>query len=101
VDRGKFKAEPESVAALKPEELPVKLYRSNNHYKDFLDRVKDRKKPICDVEIGARSVTVCHLGNLAYWHKTALKWNPQTELFVDGAGDNAWKDRVKRAPWAV
>ncbi|MGD0538705.1 MAG: Gfo/Idh/MocA family oxidoreductase [Verrucomicrobiota bacterium] len=101
VDRGKFKAEPESVAAVKPDELPVKLYRSNNHYKDFLDRVKDRKKPICDVEIGARSATVCHLGNLAYWNKTVLKWNPKTEQFGGGAGNNEWKDRVKRAPWTV
>jgi predicted dehydrogenase len=101
VDRGKFKVEPESIAAVNVAELPVKLYRSNNHYKDFLDHVADRQRPICDVEIGARSVTVCHLGNLAVWNNTVLKWNPQTERFVDGAGDNAWLDRPKRAPWQI
>ena len=36
-----------------------------------------RKRPICDVEIGARSVTVCHLGNLAYWNHRKLRWDPK------------------------
>lgn len=101
VDRGRFMAEPETIAEVKVEELPVKLYKSNNHYKDFVDCVRSRKRPICDVEVGARTATVCHLGNLAYWHKTPLKWDPKTEKFVDGAGNNQWLAREVRGPWKV
>jgi len=101
VDRGRFMAEPEEIGNIKIESLPIQLYRSNNHYKDFVDRVHDRQKPICDVEIGARTATVCHLGNLAYWNKKALRWDPKTETFVGGAGDNAWKTREVRGPWKV
>ena len=101
VDRGKFKAEPEEIANVKVEDLPEKLYRSSNHYKDFVDAVHSRKKPICDVEIGARTASVCHLGNIAYWNKTALKWDPKAEKFVGGAGDNKWLDNEKRGDWKV
>ena len=38
----------------------VKLYRSSDHLKDWLTAIKSRKPPICDVEIGARTATVCH-----------------------------------------
>lgn len=100
VDRGKFKAEPEELAAsYKPNGLPVKLYRSTDHLGDFLACVRSRQRPICDVEVGCRTVTVCHLGNLAYWNKRPLKWDPAKERFVDDAEANQWLDRPKRAPW--
>lgn len=101
VDRGRFKAEPESLMNEKFEALPVQLYRSTNHYKDFVDCVRSRKKPICDVEIGARSVTVCHLGNLAYWHDRKLRWDPAREQFIGDVEANTWLDREKRGPWKV
>jgi hypothetical protein len=34
--------------------------------------------------------------NLAYWHGQKLKWDPKKWEFVDGAGDNAWRDRPRR-----
>ncbi|HOB97356.1 MAG TPA: gfo/Idh/MocA family oxidoreductase, partial [Verrucomicrobiota bacterium] len=101
VDRGRFKAEPESLEKENFDALPVQIYKSNNHYKDFVDCTRTRKRPICDVEVGARSVTVCHLGNLAYWNKRALKWNPQTEQFIDDPEANSWRDYEERGPWKV
>jgi len=101
VDRGRFKAEPESLMSEKFEALPVQLYRSNNHYKDFVDCVRSRKRPICDVEVGARSVTVCHLGNIAYWHGRKLKWDPAKEQFVGDQEANTWLDVEKRGGWKV
>jgi hypothetical protein len=60
-----------------------------------------RKKPICDVEIGCRSVTVCHLGNLAYWNHRHLRWDPVKERFIGDEEANQWLDRPKRGPWKV
>ncbi|MBM3882609.1 MAG: Gfo/Idh/MocA family oxidoreductase [Verrucomicrobia bacterium] len=101
VDRGRFQAEPESLMKEKFEALPTQLYRSSNHYKDFVDAIRSRQKPICDVEIGARSVTVCHLGNLAYWHQRKLTWDPARERFVNDAEANTWLHRLERGPWRV
>jgi hypothetical protein len=81
--------------------LPIKLYASDDHLQDWLNCVASRKLPICDVEIGCRSVTVCHLGNLAYWHHRKLKWDPKAEEFVGDPEANTWLNPPKRAPWKV
>ncbi len=102
VDRGRFKAEPEELAKdYVIGSSPVKLYKSSNHLQDFLKCVRSRQRPICDVEVGCRSVTVCHLGNLAYWNKRPLKWDPKKEEFVGDAEANTWRDMAKRAPWKL
>lgn len=101
VNRGKFEATPK---ALGDEPLPsnaIRLYKSNNHGKDFLDCMRSRKRPICDVEIGCRSATVCHLGNLAYWNHRHLKWDPAAERFVGDEEANKWLDRPKRGGLTV
>ena len=79
----------------------IRLYESKDHKADFLASVKSRKPPICDVETGARTVSVCHLVNLAYYHGQKLKWDPLTEQFVEGTGNAAWLDVPHRKPWAV
>jgi predicted dehydrogenase len=99
VNRGKFKITPEGLDKDPIPENGVHLYQSTDHYQDFLDCVKTRKRPICDVEIGCRSVTVCHLGNMAYWYRRTLHWDPVKERFVGDAEANTWLDRKRREPW--
>ena len=79
----------------------IRLYKSDDHKADWLSCMKTRKKPIADVEIGARSVSVCHLINLAYYHGQKMKWDPKTEKFLDGTGDPKWLDVPHREPWVV
>jgi predicted dehydrogenase len=79
----------------------VRLYRSRDHQGDWLTAIRTRKKPICDVEIGARTATVCHLVDLAYYHGELMKWNPAREKFTDGAGDPCWLDVPHRTPWKI
>jgi len=103
VNRGKFEATPESIGKEPLGNDAIRLYKSNNHLTDFLNCMRSRKKPICDVEIGCRSVTVCHLGNIAYWTRLHLKWNPAQEEFEGPTAAEAskWLDRQKREPWKV
>jgi hypothetical protein len=58
-----------------------------------------RERCICDVEIGHRSVTVCHLGNIAIKLGRELHWDPKTEMFVNDEEANRMLDRPRRAPW--
>ncbi|HEY2953175.1 MAG TPA: Gfo/Idh/MocA family oxidoreductase [Verrucomicrobiae bacterium] len=113
VNRGKFElwrgdqqmaktpADCDAAAKQYLNESSVRLYKSDNHGSDFLASIKSRKPPICDVEVGARTVTVCHLVNLAYYHGQKMKWDPKKEQFVEGAGDNKWLDVSQRDPWKV
>jgi predicted dehydrogenase len=99
VNRGYLKTWPETLQSqqIKPEE--IRLYDSKNHYTDWLDAIRKRTKPICDIETGCRSVTVCHLGNIAYRLGRPLKWDPQREVFVNDSNANRLLSRAMRSPW--
>ena len=71
------------------------------HRQNWIDCIRSRQKPICDVEIGARSVTVCHLVNLAYWHNRKMNWDPQKWEFPGDAEANAWRDRPRREKYQL
>jgi len=101
VDRGHIRA---SDQKLLHEPLPadhVKLYVSNDHMGNFLDCMRSRKRPICDVEIGQRSVTVCHIGVISLRTGKKLQWDPAREEFIGDVKANRWLSRPMRAPWKL
>jgi predicted dehydrogenase len=61
------------------------------HQVNFIEAVKSGKDPVVPVEIGHSSCTVCNLGNIACALKRTIKWNPQTETFVDDTDGAATK----------
>ena len=77
------------------------LYSNKGHYADFLECIRTRRRPSADVEIGCRTVTVCHLGNIAYELARPLRWDPDGEVFVNDAGANRFLDRARREPWSI
>lgn len=79
----------------------VKLYVSNNHISDFMQCVRERKKPITSEQVGGHSVICCHLMNQAYYHGQKLRWDPVKFEFVGGTGDPKWLTRDYRGPWNV
>lgn len=100
-NRGKFEPSPESLGEKPLPENAIRLYKSTDHHADWLNCIATRNKPICDVEVGARTVTVCHLINLAYQHHAHMKWDPAKEQFVGGMGDPKWLDISHRDPWSL
>jgi predicted dehydrogenase len=101
VNRGKLTAEPKELADYQLKDGDVRLYESRDHYQNFLACIKSREKPICDVEIGHRSATVCHLGNIAIRLGRKLAWDPDKEQFVGDDEANRWLSRPYRSPWAL
>lgn len=70
-----------------------------NHYGNWIECIKTRERPVCDVEVGHRSATVCHLGNIAMALGRPLKWDPAAEQFVGDDEANNLVGRPMRAPW--
>jgi len=101
VARGSLRTRPESLktTTIKPDE--IHLYDSRDHHQNFLDCVRSRKDPVANVEIGHRSATVCHLGNIAMLLNRKLKWNPVAEQFVNDSHANSMLARSMRAPWRL
>jgi hypothetical protein len=71
------------------------------HRRDFLDCVKTRKTPITPAEIGHRSATVCHLGNIAMILGRRIRWNPTSERIINDPSANRMLDRAMRSPWRL
>jgi hypothetical protein len=53
------------------------------------------------VEIGHRSVSTCHLGNIAIRLGRKLKWNPEKERFFNDEAANRLLARPMRYPWSL
>ncbi|RPH51596.1 MAG: gfo/Idh/MocA family oxidoreductase, partial [Planctomycetota bacterium] len=101
VDRGKITSTPDTILKEPLGEKDAKIPKSPGHKRNWLDCIKSRQRPICDVEVGARSVTVCHLGNLAYWSKRKLKWDPEKWEFPGDDEANKWRTRDRREGFAL
>ena len=71
------------------------------HRRDFLDCVKTRRQTITPAEIGHRSATVCHLGNIAMKLGRTLHWDPVSERFVDDPEADRHLSRPMRQPWSI
>jgi predicted dehydrogenase len=105
---GRLVADPPELADIPLEDLPIQLYRSTNHYQNWLDCIKDRQLAAADVEIGHRSATVCHLANISRWvsQRTGetgqrLEWDPQTERFTNSDLANEFLRRTSRSPYQL
>ena len=68
-----------------------------------MDCIRSRHDPIAHVEIGHRSASVCHLGNIAVrlGKKKILRWDPAAERFTNDDDANAMLTRPMRAPWRI
>ncbi len=101
IDRGHLSSQPKSIVDEPLRDDEVHLYESPGHHRDWINCIRSRKRPVADVEIGARSVTVVHLGNLAYWHGRRLRWDPKNWQFIGDEAANKWLDRERRDPWQL
>lgn len=101
INRKKFYCDPPAIIDSKTGPNEVHLYKSDDHFRDFLDCVKLRRDPIANVEVGHRSATVCHLGNIAMLLGGKLKWDPQNERFINDDQANKMLSRVMRSPWRL
>lgn len=101
IDRGVLTSDPPDLIRepLGPQE--VHLFQSPGHHRNWLDCIRTRERPLCDVEIGARSVAIVQLGNLAYWHRRRLHWDPKHWHFVGDREADGWMDRERRASWPL
>jgi predicted dehydrogenase len=101
VGYNRLETTPKSIKDSPLEPNDVHLYESANHYRNFLDCVKSRKDPIAPVEVGHRTATLCHLGNIAMLLDRKVQWDPEKEVFVGDDEANKMLRRPMRAPWTL
>lgn len=72
-----------------------------NHMGNFFDCVRSRKLPISEIESQHRSVSLCHLGNIAMRLGRPLQWDPERELFPNDPQANSHLAREQRSGYEV
>ncbi len=110
--RGSLKASRRSMLDMVIDPEKVKLYRPSEivarqdggkggEHRNFLDSVKSRQPCYAPFEIGHRSVTIAHIGNIAMMLGRKLRWDPQSERFVDDSEADKMLSRRQREPWTI
>lgn len=101
VSRGGIWASDERLLSLEMKPSDTHLYHSDDHRRDFLNSVKNRTRPICDIEIGHRSGTICLLSEIVMRTGRSLTWDPEKEVIVGDEEASRLLTREMRAPWVL
>ena len=99
VSRGFLRSDPAAIVELEIKATDKRLYKSDNHYQDWIDAIKKRSKPVSDVETGHRTASLCNIANIAYQLQRPVKWDPKKEQFIGDAAANMMLSRAYRGKW--
>ena len=79
----------------------IKLYKSDNHERNFIDCVKSRKPTITPAETGHHSAIPGHLSLIAMMVKRKIKWDSKTETIIGDEEASKLLSRPYRAPYQM
>jgi predicted dehydrogenase len=101
-NRGQHDANPRSILTSDIGEGGVRLYKSDDHFRNFTDCVLSRGETAAPVEVAHRSITICHLGNIAMrLGRSTLKWDPNRERILDDDEAQRMLSRPVRSEWKL
>jgi predicted dehydrogenase len=101
VNRGAIEASPNRLLDYEPGPNEVHLYKSDNHYRNFIDCVISRQEPIAPIEQAHRSITIAHLGNISLRLGRDIRWDPDHEKIIGDEKASEMLSRPMRKPWTI
>ena len=104
--RNGFAAFPRELVTDPPDPLTAAIWRGKGivarpHLQNWLDCIRTRNEPNAPVEVGHRSITICHLANIARELGRKLRWDSAAETFPDDEEARTLLDRPRRAGWEL
>ncbi len=106
INRNKYTTNPKDLVKNAPSQAELdkwnddrdarSLWQAGYHIQNWLDSIKSRQKPVADVEIGHRSISVAHLVNITRELGRKLRWDPGKEQFVGDEEANKLVSRPRR-----
>lgn len=105
IDRNWFQA-PEELTPDKPPQQKADIWegpgwQAKFHIGNWLECIRTRALPVADVEVGHRSISVCHLANIVRQLGRRVKWDPEKETFPGDEEANAFLDRPRRKGYEI
>lgn len=73
----------------------------DEHTLNFVECMKSREQPACDVAIGANTAVVAHMGNIAFKTGRKVYWDEASRSFVNDDEANKLMSVTYRGPWKL
>jgi predicted dehydrogenase len=99
VDRGKLSASDPKILQEVIGESEIHLYKSDDHWQNFIDCVISRKQTITPVDVAYRAISVALLGEIAMTTGQIIKWDPKKEEIIGNPSASRLLNRPYRQPW--
>ena len=101
IARNDFRTDPPDMIKELPPADEVERWKKGKwqakyHMQDWMECMRSRRTPLADVEIGHRSISVCHLANITRQLGRKLRWDPEAERFIGDAEANDHLTRRRR-----
>ena len=77
------------------------LYKSDDHWKNFIDCVHSGKQTIAPVDVAYRAISVALLGEIAMTTGQTITWDPEKEEILDNTDASRLLGRPYRKPWEL
>jgi predicted dehydrogenase len=95
---------PELLSTVLAEEQQLRRPRTDGaggEHMEFTDAIKEGREAYAPAEVGHRTISVAHIGNIAMQLGRKLRWDPEQEEFMDDDEANTMLSRKQREPWSI
>ena len=82
-------------------ENEIHLYKSDNHWQNFIDCIRSGQQAIAPIEAAYRAISVGLLGEIAMTTGQTIKWDPEKEEIIGNPRANRLLSRPYRQPWKL
>jgi predicted dehydrogenase len=101
VDRGRSFASDPKILEEKIGAGDTPLYKSDDHWQNFLECIKSHQQTITPAEVAHRSISVGLLGEIAMTTGQKIQWDPEKEEIIGNERASRLLNRPMRQPWAI
>lgn len=101
VDRTRVQASPASLLSVRISADEINLYKSSNHYRNFVESVRTRRPAICTIESAVQSDMISHLCDIAIRTSRTIRWDPIKEVILNDPLASRMLSRPMRSPWRI
>jgi len=101
VDRGRLTASDPKILDEVIGENEIQIYKSENHWQNFVDCVRSRKATIAPIEVAFRAISVALLGEIAMTTGQKIQWDPVKQEIIGNPVASRLLSRPYRQPWSL
>jgi len=101
VDRGRLSASDPKILEEVIGENEIQIYKSDNHWQNFVDCVRSRKETIAPIQVAYRAISVALLGEIAMTTGKKIQWDPKKEEIIGNPIASRLLSRPYRQPWSL